>query len=68
MPEEILKNHLEIQRLLRSRNSRSMTEEEFREQCRSYIVGNAFDVFTDPDVINRQMLDEIALSRLQVAG
>ena len=68
MPEEILKNHLEILRLLRDRNGRSMTEDEFREQCRSYIVGNAFDVFSDPNVVNRQMLEEIAQSRLQVAG
>lgn len=65
---EILENQKKIVELLRRRNGREMTESEYREQSISYVVGNAFDVFSDTEVINRKMLKQIAKRRLSIAS
>ena len=65
---EILENQKKIVELLRRRNGREMTESEYREQSISYVVGNAFDVFSDTEVINRKMLKLIAKRRLSIAS
>jgi len=66
--DEIQSNFEQAQALLRSRKSHKITEAEFREQCASYVVGNAFDVFTNTDVVTRKFLKELAQRRLRIAG
>lgn len=66
--EEILENEAKIRQVLRARNGRKMTATEYKEQRDSYIVGNAFDVFSDTEVINRELLRDIEDRRLLVAG
>jgi hypothetical protein len=66
--DEILKNEAKIREVLRQRNGRMMTPEEYRDQCQSYIVGNAFDVFSDTEIVNRHLLQDIDQRRLKVAG
>jgi hypothetical protein len=66
--EEILKNEAKIREILKSRSGRKMTEEEYREQRDSFIVGNAFDVFSDSEVVDRDLLRDIDDRRLRVAS
>jgi hypothetical protein len=66
--DEILKNEVKIREILKRRNGLKMTEEEYREQRDSFIVGNAFDVFSDSEVVNRDLLRDIEARRLQVAS
>ena len=65
--EEILRNASKIREILQRRNGLEMTEEEYCEQRDSFIVGNAFDVFSDSEVVNRDLLRDIEVRRLQVA-
>jgi hypothetical protein len=66
--EEIIKNEAKIREILRNRNGRKMTEAEYKEQRDSFIVGNAFDVFSDSEVVNRSLLRDIDDRRLRVAS
>jgi hypothetical protein len=66
--EEILRNLDRVRQQLKLRGNQVLTEQEFRAQCESYVVGNAFDVFSDSEVINRGMLRELAESRLHTAS
>jgi hypothetical protein len=65
--DEIQKNEAKIREILKRRNGLKMTEEEYREQRDSFIVGNAFDVFSDSEIVNRDLLRDIEARRLQVA-
>jgi hypothetical protein len=66
--DEILRNFEIAKACLKKRGEVALTEQEFRDQCKSYVVGNAFDVFSDSEVINRALLEEVAQLRLRVAS
>ncbi len=66
--EEILLNAARVRELLKARTINQMSPEEFREQRRSFVIGNAFDVFADSDTINRNTIDAADLKRLEVAS
>jgi hypothetical protein len=66
--DEILINLSKAKELLRQRPSNEISDAEYREQCASYVVGNAFDVFSDSEIVNWKLLEEISNQRRQVAG
>jgi hypothetical protein len=66
--DEILKNASRVRELLRARHGNPMSPEEFSEQRRSFVIGNAFDAFADSDTINRSTIDAADLRRLEIAS
>jgi hypothetical protein len=66
--DEILANAAKVRELLKARSTSQMTPEEFKEQRRSFVIGNAFDAFADSNTINRGTIDAADLRRLEVAS
>lgn len=65
--DEILINAAKVRELLKARPTNQMSPDEFHEQRRSFMIGNAFDAFADSDTINRKTIDAADLRRLEVA-
>lgn len=64
---EILELSREIDALLEARDSAPMSEDEFEAQKRSFVIGNAFDVYPDSDTINEAKITELHQGRLDRA-
>jgi hypothetical protein len=66
--DEILANTAKVRDLLKARAIHQMSPEEFREQKRSFVIGNAFDAFANSDTITRTTMEAADLDRLKVAS
>jgi hypothetical protein len=65
--EELTRLTEEIRKILKARAGRPMTEAEFRQQKISFVVGNAFDAFSDKDIIDKQFMERLHKKRLEIA-
>jgi hypothetical protein len=65
--DEIISNSKKLRKLLADKGVLKMSEEEFKEQRRSFIVGNAYDVFADSDTITHKKLRDEEERQLTIA-
>ena len=66
--DEILANVAKARAILGARGLSQMSPDEFRDQKRSYVIGNAFDIFERSDTITQKTMDAAELKRLNVAA